>query len=40
MTSQAPGVPDAFWRGMLIGMVLSAAIAWLAVLAWRIVLWL
>lgn len=35
-----PTIGEAFWRGMLIGMVLSAAIAWLAVLAWRIVLWL
>jgi hypothetical protein len=40
MTGQAPAVPDAFWRGIVIGMVLSAAIAWAAVLAWRIVLWL
>jgi len=33
--------PDAaFWRGLVIGMILSAAIAWLAVVAWRIVLWL
>lgn len=40
MTGQAPGMPPAFWRGLVIGLFLSAAIAWLAVVAWKIVLWL
>jgi hypothetical protein len=27
-------IGEAFWRGILIGMALSAVIAWMAVLAW------
>ena len=40
MIDQAPGLPLAFWRGCLIGLVLNALISALAVVAWRIVLWL